>query len=751
MADGLTNESIRHCLGLSLKTVESAAHSVFQKLDIADDPGSNRRVLAVRRYLESETIPTTELSTPTTRLIGRSVELSELDELLKSRRLVTITGPGGIGKSRLALEAAGRLVDDHRVRFVDLASTDELSARRRVFEALGISLTTDSAALRLLDRMLSEAPTVVVVDNAEHVPRQVADLVEIIVGRLTATVLVTSRVPLHANGEHVWRLAPLSFEDSFELLTTRIVEAGNPRHLDRELLAAWCKALDGMPLAIELAASRLAILPLDQIIQKRFELAAFLHEPREARHSSLARVLQETYTDLDPTIRTLIQRLARFRGGFALEAMNFMSAGLVDGHLDRTVSGLVASSLVEFDGARYRMLEPIRQFITERSSVAEQQKADERMIGWCKAFAADAKNGFLHDPWTWQPRLDAESGNIDAALDAAMKSGRRSDALEIVRDVWEYWTTGAAATACQRVSAIIEGLDGSESPIDRAWALTAAGRLAACTRQNDDAKQRLGEAIDVFTAHEDADGITVAGFWLARLLGRIDLLENCLAQAHSTRQPDIEVWACLTLARDQMRRPGLFIDSEHLLDRAENVVRDQRLPKHSAYTSLLRAEVMLQANWLSQTKFSVEQIDVLLADVEAFTRMCGGASERVDVLTIVSQNHLHHHRWSAARMATSAQLEWTPQTEDPIVIAEAILMAAAVLEHYGASEPARRAALIAGPAFSEWGSPLWLAFTLHPVDQLYPYATARGRRSSTGLDELISLADATAEALTRLT
>jgi predicted ATPase len=747
MADGLTNEAIGRSLGLAVKTVESAVRSVFLKLDLVDDTHSNRRVLAVRQFLNSSPLPADKLPTPRSSLVGRVEELMQLDELIGSRRLVTITGVGGIGKTRLAVELGRRWLDRRTVRFVDLAATDEISARQRVFDAFGLRFTSDRAALRLLGRATASEPSIVIVDNAEHVQSAIRDLIPHLTAAASTTVVVTSRDRLISSGEHVWRAPRLSPDDSLQLLAVRIAEAGNSLSFDPEVLQDWCRELDGMPLAIELAATRFAALAIDQVAHLRLELPTFLQQRTLSRHSSLARVLDETYRELPERSQALARRLAPFRGGFSVDDATFVSTDVVDNDFDLVLFDLVASSLVEFNGARYRMLEPVRQFVAAQLSDAEQYHAEARVVEWCGSFAADAENGFLHDPHRWRPRIAAETDNIDLALDAAVRLGRLPEALHIIRHLCDYWVTGSAASAYARVSGILIKLDGSESPSDRAWGLVAAGRLAACTREHDVALQRLSEALRIFGAQHDADGSTVAGFWLARALGRSDLLEQSVVHAYTTGHPNIEGNACLTLARDQMRRPGRYVETVPLLDRAEIIARSHNLPQLSAYTSLLRAEIMMQANWLGQTNFSVAQIDLLLGHVESFTRISGGTGEHLDYLSIASQNNLHHHRWAAARTSTREQLECAPQTEDPIVVAEAILMAAAVLEHDGHSEDARRVALVAGPVFAEWSSPLWLAFTLYPASSLYPYASARGHGAPTELNDLIALAESTADLL----
>jgi hypothetical protein len=393
------------------------------------------------------------------------------------------------------------------------------------------------------------------------------------------------------------------------------------------------------------------------------------------------------------------------------------------------------------------MLEPVRQFIADQMADSERRKADLGLISWCADFAAVAESGFLHDPRNWRSQIEAEQDNIDAALDSAVSVGASSDALRIARGLGEFWSTGAAASAYRRLSVLFEHFE-SDTSLARAWALLAAGTLAASTRLHREAMEHLTGALDLFRMHADPEGTAFALYRLARTSGSVDELGRAAELARATGNHYVEGWAYVILARDGMRAAGRLDSFVPLLDEAEKIARVHHLPQLLSNTQLLRAEIMLQANWLGQSAFSVREIDAVLAQVESFNRQAGGAVQHTDYLSIATTTHLHHRRWELARRTAREQLVWAQQTEDPVVIAEAILMAAVVMWHDGNPE-ASRLVRKAGPTFASWSGGLWLAFTVYPALDLYAMAT-HGDPHDTSVEELVSHAEWASDALVRV-
>jgi predicted ATPase len=739
LSQGLSNEGISQDLGIALKTTEAAVRSIFMKLDLVQDRGWNRRVVTARWFIQRRVPHDEPLPLPTTALIGREAELRELEALLERARLITLTGPGGIGKTRLALELASRQADRRRTLFVDLATIDERSVRQRLFEAFGLFFAGDVGGMQLLARQLATEPHLIVIDNAEHVPSEVAALVTPLLATPATRLIVTSRNALNISGEAVWRVPPLAPRHSEALLIDRMVNAGGRETVDHSKVAIWCRALDGIPLALELAATRLTRLPSDTTAVDQHQLPEFLQADSVSRHGSLSGVIADSFQRLPSRARDLARAMSVFRGGFTSE----MARSTVrDGHGDLALSHLVSSSLVEFNGHRYRMLEPIRQFIAGDLVPSQRIQAEDRLVTWATAFASDAGPGFLNDPQLWRPRIEAELDNIDVALDVAVERGMIDEALRLTRTVGPFWATGAASHTYRRIADLLDRR--TSSSVDEGWAHLEAGRLALYTRNSVASKQHLERALGLFERRRNDDGVSVASFWLARLSGSAADLRNAAALAKSTGHAHMEGWAYLILARNTMRDLRDLPTALTWLENTERIARSHNLPQLFSDAKLLRAEVMLQANWLGGAEFPAAAIDALLIEVENFNETAGGAEQHTDFLSIATTASLHQRRWARARTLVRDQLDWSQRTEDPIVIAEAILMTAAVLAD-DRTPDAYRLAELAGPTFYEWSGPIWLAFTLFPANELF--AAVRAAGTIRNASELIALADEATNAL----
>lgn len=384
------------------------------------------------------------LPVPLTRLIGRSAEIAEVGALVAERRLVTVTGVGGCGKTRLAIAVADKLGGG--ARFVDLtAVTGKDLVVTAVAAALGVPERPDRRPLDGLIRRLRPHALLLVLDNCEHLADACADLAAAL---LTACphlrVLATSRIQLGVPGEVAWPLAPLPAPagrvstladvrglDAVELFLDRaaVPAVRALADTDAPALAAICAGLDGLPLAIELAAARTAVLTLPDI-------AARIHDPallrrsgppgagRRAaeRHHALDAAMAWSYQLLDPTLQAAFRRLAVFAGGFTLDAVEAVVPGARGRAVD-LVGDLVARSLVVVDrtpaGARYRLLETIRQYARERLAETADECASTRHhhADHYRDLALDAGHR-LHGPDLDRllDHLAAEHENLRAAL-----------------------------------------------------------------------------------------------------------------------------------------------------------------------------------------------------------------------------------------------------------------------------------------------------------------------------------------------
>ena len=370
---------------------------------LVDDPGLVVEGVEVRARRH--------LPAPVTSFVGRSRECAELREEVLSHRLVTLTGPGGVGKTRLALEVGHRLADEFEdgVWFVPLdALTDAATVPQAVADALDLVAPDDiPAALRT---WLRDRRALLVLDNFEQVATAAPLLGELLAASPRSHLLVTSRVRLRAYGEHVHELEPLPDSDAVPLFAERAHSARRGFRAD-DRVARLCAALDGLPLAIELVAARADGISLADMLDQLaapLELASDGPVDRSERQQSLRAAIAWSVRLLPDEVADAFGRLGVFVGGFteAAAATVVRPTALPD---------LVRASLLHVDEGRYRMLETIREYAAEvlgrdRPAVAEAHAS------WCLDLAEEASAQLTSDRRRWLATLAAEQGNMRAAL-----------------------------------------------------------------------------------------------------------------------------------------------------------------------------------------------------------------------------------------------------------------------------------------------------------------------------------------------
>ena len=341
------------------------------------------------------TIPATR-----TALVGREHEVEELQELLQRTRLVTITGVGGVGKTRLAVEVASRVVDRYPggVFFVELATvTTNAGVAAEVARAAGIdsgTLAAPSTPLAQVTAFLVGRNALLVLDNCEHVLDDCADLVDALLDRCASlTILTTSREPLAVDGEQVWRAPSLS-TDGNESEAVRLFFERTDRHLRAErevgevaLAEEICRHLDGIPLAIELAAAQTSHLSLDEIARRLSDRFSLLTGGRRRvqRQQTLLAAVDWSHDLLTDAERQLLRRLAVFPGWFDIAAVEAVCSDALSEQVVHVLGALVAKSLVAPDTRRdrYRLLETIRLYSEDRLVAAgEAEVVRERHCQW---------------------------------------------------------------------------------------------------------------------------------------------------------------------------------------------------------------------------------------------------------------------------------------------------------------------------------------------------------------------------------
>ena len=413
--------------------------------------------LGVPNRERAEARPRNNLPLAVDSFVGREEEIEQIVEVFQSARLVTITGVGGTGKTRLALAAADRLLPEyaHGAWLVELAPVlQEESVPQVIADVLGIRQREGMTMTESLVLSLKHQPLLLILDNCEHLLDAVAENATAIVTACPhVRVIATSREGLAVPGERLLPLTSLAEAEGVELFADRARAVGTKRELDRETLARLCKRLDGIPLAIELAAARCRTMTPEQIesrLDDRFRLLRGSRRGRTERHQTLRNAVAWSYDLLEPLERTVFDRLSAFAGGFQLDAAVAVAGGEDMDPLDveDAVAALVERSMVlaapTEDGTRYRLLETLRQFGEDRLiESGDGGMIRDRHLAWVHDFVGQAGPG-LHGPDDvyWSRALRREFDNLRTAFYRAIDNGDGAAVTHFLRELgmWPFWT-----------------------------------------------------------------------------------------------------------------------------------------------------------------------------------------------------------------------------------------------------------------------------------------------------------------------
>jgi predicted ATPase/class 3 adenylate cyclase len=539
-----------------------------------------------------KTIANSNLPTPASSFLGREAELYRADALLRETRLLTITGPGGAGKTRFALELARRAREERFADYPDGVFACFLASLREpalvlptLAQTLSVREQPGHSALEALASHLQGSRLLVLLDNAEHLLACAPELSQLLERASGLTLLVTSRELLRIAGEAPYALPPLPEAEGIALFCERSGLEPSPE------IAEICARLEGLPLALELAAARTAILTPQQLLDRLAQRLDLLKAGRDAdpRQATLRATIDWSYELLSPEEQRLLRSLSVFQGGCTLEAAEQVAGADLD-----SLHSLVDKSLLRFGEERFWMLETIREYALQKLEEAgEADAVRERHADYFLELAATAEPElWAQQTDRWLHRLDAEQANFRAALDFAIARTDAESAMRLVGCLYPYWEIRARHEARSWLDRAL-ALDGDVPASARAKALVAAGRAATWQFDLAAGVAPLEEAAKLFREHGDDEGLGRCLGFLGHVRlytgdseGAAVVLDDAveLARAKGDRRSLARALSNAAFAAIEL---GELERARAMFEEAETLARSEGMPAAAALTVIL--------------------------------------------------------------------------------------------------------------------------------------------------------------------
>ncbi|MFQ5796796.1 MAG: BTAD domain-containing putative transcriptional regulator, partial [Candidatus Bipolaricaulia bacterium] len=517
----------------ALNVYETCVKVLKDELDVEPAPETHELYLQIRQGKVPEppwAIPN-NLPIPLTRFIGREKELAVVQERLLDEdvHLLTLTGVGGSGKTRLGLKVAADLIDhfEDGAYFVDLSPLrDPELVISAIAQTLSVKEFGDRPLIDILKRFLRGKQMLLLLDNFEPVVAAAPQVAELLATSPRLKLLVTSREPCHVSGEHVLQVPPLIQSEAVQLFIERAL-AVNPDFAvtdeNASTIAEICIRLDGLPLAIELAAARITLLSPQALLKRlgnRLKLLTGGGRDLPARQQTLRATIDWSYDLLDASERTLFRRLSVFVGGGTLEAVEAVCVKTGDLELEVDVLAGLASLMdknllqqkEQADGEpRFRMLETIREYGLERLETSGEAEATRHTYADYYLALAEEAEPELHggpEQEMWLDRLEMEHDNLRAALEWLEQSEEVEEELRLAGALWWFWFIhGYLSEGPERLEGALAEAEGSDvSATVRAKALHGAGVLTLFQGDLGRAAELLEEGLALFRELENKRG-----------------------------------------------------------------------------------------------------------------------------------------------------------------------------------------------------------------------------------------------------
>jgi predicted ATPase/DNA-binding SARP family transcriptional activator len=518
----------------------------------------------------------TNLPVPFTSFIGRENEIDQILNLLKVNRLLTLTGPGGVGKTRLAIKCANKVLSSFSdgVWWVDLVNLNSPSlVPQAIAKVINLHEVPDQTLNQSLIEHFRSKQALIVLNNCEHLVSACAQLSDQLLSSCAdLKILTTSREALNVLGETIWQVPPLTLPDGqtkldleslnefesirlFEDRSLAVQPAFELNDKNAVVVLKICRRLDGMPLAIELAAARTKIMSTDEIalrLDDCFDLLTAGSRTALPRHQTLRATIDWSYDLLSEPEKTLFRRLSVFIGGFTLEAAEVIAAGedvsksqVVDllGQLINKSLVMVAASVGDLDDeTRYGMLETIREYAHEKlEAEGDMQAVQNRHLAYFIDLAEDAESNYFGDKTMyWFRRLTEEIDNIRAAIDWSIESENANEALRLVGALVFFFLfqPDPHRKWLERLNTVLSLQGGQGNTAERAKALYGIGMLYWSDINPADKTAELQEALSI--ANVLGDKVIIAK--ALSNLGLFASLRGDLAQARSYLEQSLDIF-----------------------------------------------------------------------------------------------------------------------------------------------------------------------------------------------------------------